>query len=147
MYLLFAISLSLIASCQWKRLLEWRREIPCEYAQYFQPLLQAKIYLNFVLRNSRFSVLRKVDKNTQRMVTKRNYYRCEKGCQSTSFSTILRSETSNEIPFYPKIRVKCVKRGTASTRIVSVVLALNILRIDFLVQVDTRFLYFHCLCK
>ena len=29
------------------------------------------------------------------------------------------------IPFYPKISVKCVKCGTASTPIVSVVLALN----------------------
>ena len=36
------------------------------------------------------------------------------------------------IPFYPKISVKCVKCGTASTPIVSVVLALyNILRIFF----------------
>ena len=55
-------------------------------AQYFQTLLQAKIYLNFVLRNSPFSAPRKVDKNTQRMVTKRYYYRCEKGCQSTSLN-------------------------------------------------------------
>jgi len=47
-------------------------------AQYFEPCLQAKIYLNFVLRNSPFSAPRKVDKNTQRMVTKRYYYRCEK---------------------------------------------------------------------
>ena len=54
-------------------------------AQYFQPLLQAKIYSNFVLRNGPFSAPRKVDKNTQRMVTERYYYRCEKVCQSTSF--------------------------------------------------------------
>ena len=105
-------------------------------AQYFQTLLQAKIYLNFVLRNSPFSAPRKVDKNIQRMVTKRYYYRCEKGCQATSFWTILRSETSIDIPFDPKISVKCVKRGTASSRIVSVVLALNILRNDFLVRVS-----------
>ena len=42
-------------------------------AQYFQPLLQAKIYSNFVLRNGPFSAPRKVDKNTQRMVTNRFY--------------------------------------------------------------------------
>ena len=44
-------------------------------AQYFQPLLQAKIYSNFVLRNGPFSAPRKVDKNTQRIVTERYYYR------------------------------------------------------------------------
>ena len=54
-------------------------------AQYFQPLLQAKIYSNFVLRNGPFSAPQKVDKNTQRIVTERYYYRCEKGFQSTSF--------------------------------------------------------------
>ena len=55
-------------------------------AQYFERLLRAKTYLNFVLRNSPFSAPRKVDKNTQRMVTKTYYYRCEKGCQSTSLN-------------------------------------------------------------
>ena len=87
-------------------------------AQYFQPLLQAKIYSNFVLRNGPFPAPRKVDKNTQRIVTERYYDRCEKGFQSTSFWTILRSETSNDIPFYP-FSVKCVKRETASSRIFS----------------------------
>ena len=41
--------------------------------QNFQSLLQAKIYLHFALRNSLFSAPRKVDKNTQRMVTNRYY--------------------------------------------------------------------------
>ena len=42
-------------------------------AQYFQSLLQAKINLHFALRNSLFSALRKVDKNTERMATNRYY--------------------------------------------------------------------------
>ena len=41
--------------------------------QNFQSLLQAKIYLHFAVRNSLFSAPRKVDKNTQRMVTNRYY--------------------------------------------------------------------------
>ena len=41
--------------------------------QYFQSLLQAKIYLHFALRSSLFSAPRQVDKNTQRMVTNRYY--------------------------------------------------------------------------
>ena len=41
--------------------------------QYFQSLLQAKIYLHFALWNSLYSAARKVGKNTQRMVTKRYY--------------------------------------------------------------------------
>ena len=73
-------------------------------------------------------------------------YRCKKGCQSTSFWTILRSEKPNNIPFYPKISVKCFKRGTASARIVGIVLALNILRNGFFLQVDTRIVYLHW-CK
>ena len=60
--------------------------------------------------------------------------------RSTSFLTILRFETSNDIPLNPKISVKCVKRGTASTRIVSVVLALNnILRNSFFYYKVTLF--------
>ena len=117
--------------------------------QNFQSLLQAKINLHFALRSSLFSAPRKFDKNTQRMATNRYYlinYRCEKGCQSMSFWTILRSETPNDIPFYPKISVKCFKRGTASARIVGVVLALNILRNRFFLQGDTRFVYLHW-CK
>ena len=47
------------------------------------------------------------------------------------------------IPFYPKISVKCFKRGTVSARIVGLVLALNILRNGFFLQVDTRFVYLH----
>ena len=41
--------------------------------QNFQSLLQAKIYSHFALRSSLFSAPRKVDKNTQRMVTNRYY--------------------------------------------------------------------------
>ena len=41
--------------------------------QNFQSLLQAKICLHFALRKSQFSAPRKVDKNTQRMVTNRFY--------------------------------------------------------------------------
>ena len=40
--------------------------------QYFQSLLQAKIYLHFALRNSLFSASQKVDKNAQRLATNRN---------------------------------------------------------------------------
>ena len=62
--------------------------------------------------------------------------------RSTSFLTILRFETSNDIPFNPEISVKCVKRGTASTRIVSVVLALNnILRNSFFTTTRSPYLY------
>ena len=62
--------------------------------------------------------------------------------RSTSFLTILRFETSNDIPLNPKISVKCVKRGTASTRIVSVVLALNnILRNSFFTTSRSAYLY------
>ena len=42
-------------------------------AQYLEPLLQAKRYLHFELRNSLFSAPRKIDKNTQRMITNRYY--------------------------------------------------------------------------
>ena len=101
--------------------------------QNFQSLLQAKIYLHFAVRNSLYSAARKVGKNTQRMVTKR-YYSLAIDAKKVDvvFNNFKVWNWSNDIPFNPKISVKCVKRGTASTPIVSVVLALNnILRNSF----------------
>ena len=110
--------------------------------QYFQSLLQAKIYLHFALWNSLYSAARKVGKNTQRMVTKRYYSLAIDAKKFDVVFNILRFETSNDIPFNPKIGVKCVKRGTASTRIVSVVLTLNnILRNSFFTTSRSPYLY------
>ena len=115
--------------------------------QYFQSLLQAKINLR-VKKQLVFGTAeswQKYSTHGYKQVLFINY-RCEKGYQSTSLWTFLRSETPNDIPFYPKISAKCFKRGTASTRIVRVVLALDILRNGFFLQVDTRSVYLHW-CK
>ena len=74
--------------------------------QNFQSLLQAKIYSHFALRNSLFSAPRKVDKNTQRMVTNRYYsltIDAEKVVSRRRLEQFERSETSNDTDFYTKI--------------------------------------------
>ena len=69
--------------------------------------------------------------------------RCEKGCKSTSIWTIIKVwniKWYTLLHWNQQIGVKCLKRGAvASTRIVRVVLALNILKNGLLLQViDTQ---------